>query len=79
MKQNELMALLDDCCHDFAFLVDGKASGIMPEVINYQKTYHAWCGAAVKRFHHNIGCDDYPFFNGKTLNDLCDSLNIQLS
>lgn len=79
MKQNELMALLDDCCHDFAFLVDGKASGIMPEVRNYQKTYHAWCGTAVKDFSTTSDVMTTPFFNGKTLNDLCDSLNIQLS
>ena len=79
MTQNELMALLDDCCHDFAFSVDGKACGIMPEVINYQKTYHAWCGTATKDFSTSSDVMTAPFFNGKALNDLCDSLNIQIS
>lgn len=54
MKLNELKELLDDCCNDFSFVVDGKTSGIIPEVSNYKKTYHVWYGSQMADFHEAI-------------------------
>ena len=39
MTLNELRTLLDDCCNDFSFVVDGKTSGIIPEVKDYKRNH----------------------------------------
>lgn len=79
MKLNELKELLDDCCNDFSFVVDGKTSGIIPEVSNYKKTYHVWYGSQIADFHELMDVLSFPFFGGKTLSSLCESLDFQIS
>lgn len=79
MKRNELKDLLYDCCHDLSFTVDGKPAGVMPEVTNYKKIYHMWFGTATKDLYDLTDVLSVPFFGGKSLDSLCDSLNFQCS
>ena len=79
MSPNELHALLDDCCSDFSFVVDGKLSGIIPEVANYKRTYHVWYGSTIKDFHDSADVLNAPFFNGKSLASMCEALDFQIS
>ena len=79
MNLNELSTLLDDCCNDFSFVVDNKPSGIIPEVVDYKRTYHAWYGSDTKDFHNLTDVLKTPFFGGKSLDSLCESLSFQIS
>lgn len=79
MMRDELKRLLDDCCHDLSFTVDGKPAGVMPEVTDYKKTYHLWFGTATKDLYDPADVLSIPFFGGKSLNSLCDSLVFQCS
>ena len=79
MNLNKLRALLDDCCNDFSFVVDGKRSGIIPEVADYKRTSHVWYGSTVKDFYELQDVLSSPFFGGKSLSSICEKLDFQIS
>ena len=79
MKLDELRDLLDDCCNDFSFVIDGKPSGIIPEVVNYKRTYHVWYGSQTKDFHELSDVLNADIFGGRSLSTLCENLDFQIS
>lgn len=79
MKLDELRQCLIDCCNDITFHVDGLASGIMPEVANYVPTYYVWYGNKTQDFHTVDELLHAPFFGGKALKDIAETLDIFIS
>lgn len=79
MKINDFITLLDECCNDVTFSFDGKSSGIMPEVKNYQKTYHVWFGDNTKDYPSTENLMNDNFFDGRTLKEIFNKLDIVVS
>lgn len=79
MTYRELYNVIDDCCNDITFSYNGQKCGIEPEVKDYQKTFHTWYGNNYKDY---MSADDAltdPFFSGKSIKDIYDTLDIWIS
>ena len=79
MKSDDLMQILDDCCNDISFSYNGESSGVMPEVHNYKKIYHAWHGDKTRDYISVNEVMSDKFFSGKSLNELADMIDIDVT
>ncbi len=79
MKIDDFLAVLNDCCNDITFKYNGKNSGIMPEVADFKKTYHMWYGDRDKKYSSVDILMSDPFFDGRSLKEIYDDLEIWVS
>lgn len=74
-----LKELLNDCCNDISFNYAGKSCGVIPEVNNYKPVYHVWCGTNTKDFYDAKSVLTTNFFAGKTLENICEQMDFDIS
>lgn len=79
MKIEDFVNILDDCCNDITFRYNGKASGIMPEVNNYKKTYHMWHGNREKDYSSIDSLMEDKFFGGRSLREIYNEIDIMVA
>ena len=78
MKLQQLKDYLDDYSIDFNFEVNNKESGIETVVDNYVPTFTLWYGDKYKDFHQKEDMIKYPIFDGKSLEQLLPTLDIEV-
>ena len=77
MKREELLRVLKACCTDVTFDYKGMHCGIFPEVEDGIPTYSTWLGEDKnKDFKSAEELMESPFFFGKSLNDICEQVDI---
>lgn len=79
MKKEEILQILKECCNDMQFEYHGKPCGTTPEVIAAKPIYHTWCGEENKDFFSAEQVMKADFFDGKSLNDICEEVDIWFS
>ncbi len=65
-----------DLGHDAIFFYNGNKAGICSQVENYIFSFELWYGEQIKEYK-NIDLETVmadPFFNGKSINDLIDTV-----
>lgn len=78
MKQEELKQIMNEYCNDIVFQYAGKSSGVTCEVNDYKPTFQAWHGDAVKLYSDAEDVMNDKFYSGKSINDLLDTVNIDV-
>lgn len=79
MSLNKLIDVLNDCCNDITFSFNGKQSGVMPEVVNYEKRYHVWYGEVNKDYQTVDELISDKFFDGKSIKEIFKELDINVA
>lgn len=78
MKREELLQMLKTCCTDVTFDYKGVHCGIFPEVENGIPAYSTWLGEDKnKDFKSAEELMSSPFFFGKSLNEICEQVDIR--
>lgn len=78
MNEKELRKIIMDSYNDMTFEYNGKKCGVFPTVYDSKARYSVWCG------DNNIIIDDperllsYPFFEGKSIQEIISEIEIQL-
>lgn len=65
-----------DLGHDVIFFYNGNKAGICSQVENYIFSFELWYGEQIKEYK-NLDLETVmtvPFFNGKSINDLIDTV-----
>lgn len=75
MKIDELIKIISECCNDVIFEYNGKKSGITSEVHNFIPTFQAWHGDSIKEYRKVNDVITDPFYSGKSIVDLVETVN----
>ncbi|WP_312503955.1 hypothetical protein [Lacrimispora sp.] len=78
MKKDDLKQIIADCCNDIVFSYNNVPSGITSEVENRIPTFQAWHGEDIKEYGSIDDVMNDPFYSGKSLNDLAESIEIDV-
>lgn len=78
MKKNELKQILADCCNDIVFSYNNMPSGVTSKVRDYVPTFQAWHGEDIKEYGNIDDVMSDAFYSGKSLNDLVETINIDV-
>lgn len=78
MKKSEFIENMIDLGADATFIYNDKESGLCSEVQNSIFSFQAWYGNEIKEYGtvslETVMAD--PFFDGKSINDLLDKIDI---
>lgn len=77
MKPNVLRDELRNLA-DISFVYNGKRCGVVNEVHDSIVYYEAWCGNNVKQFKYVDELMKDKMFDGKSLEDISDTLDIDI-
>ena len=78
MKKQELRQFVANCCNDIIFKYNNMPSGITAEVSDYIPVCHMWYGNISKDYSDVDELINDDFFDGKTLNEIVDDIDIEL-
>jgi len=79
MRPNDIKKIIADCINTITFKYNGENCGVDPEVNHYEPTYTMWYGKKWKDFFNVDDLLAEKFFDGKSLLDICDKLDINFS
>jgi hypothetical protein len=79
MKIDKFINTVDECCNDVEFSFHGKPAGITPEVEDGVKTFHVWHGENMKDYLNVQDVMDDKFFDGQSMRDIFDNVEIWFS
>ena len=77
MNNTQLNSVLADCCNDITFSFNGKPCGVFPVVENSKPTYSLCYGDKDKDFTDLNTMMKDPFFDGMSLEEIVDKVEIQ--
>ena len=77
--KNKIKKIISDCCNDVLFIYNGKKSGITSTVKNSIPTFQVWYGEKTKEYNDIDSVMSDNFFDGKSLNDLSETVNFSFA
>lgn len=79
MTADELKKILSGCMDEIYFSYNGKAGGACAEVNNCRPTFMLWYGDNTKEFDSIDDVMVNEFFDGKSLSDLVNIVEIEIA
>lgn len=76
MTSEKLKSIIIECCNDVSFDFNGKPCGVTSTVDDSRPTFQIWYGDKTKEFGNVEDLMNDDFFDGKSLNNLCEKLDI---
>ena len=77
MKKNEIKQTISECCNDLLFTYSGKDAIITSTVKDYAPTFEVTYGDKTKKYNNVDDVMSDKFYNGKSINDLADTTDIE--
>ena len=77
MTANDLKKIISDACDDITFTYNDKKCGIFPTVEDGNPTYSTWFGDTHQDFFDADSIMTALFFDGKSLNEIANQIEIQ--
>lgn len=78
MDKETLKQIIADCCNEIVFTYQGNSAGVTLEVRCHIPTFQAWYGKNVKYYTNVDDVMTDPFYDGKSLTDLVDVVEINI-
>lgn len=78
MKER-IQKIISDCCNDVFFIYNGKKSGITSTVKNSIPTFQVWYGEKTKEYKDIDSVMSDNFFDGKSLNELLETVKFSFA
>lgn len=75
----ELKKIISSCMDEIYFSYNGKPAGACAEVTDYKMTFTLWYGDDTKDFDDIDEVMTSAFFDGKSLSDLVDIVEIEIA
>lgn len=69
MKNERLVQILNDCCNDVTFSLNGVNCGVIPTVKDSQRSFSAWYGESNMVFSNVEDLMNSRFWGGTSLNE----------
>ncbi len=80
MNAQELKKIISNCLDTVTFTYDNKSCGVDSTVSNATPTFEMWFGDSQIKYFSNV--DDLmndKFFNGKSLKEICQNVEVWLT
>lgn len=79
MTAKELKKIISSCMDEIYFSYNGKSAGACAEVTSYKPTFTLWYGNDTKEFDNIDDVMSSRFFDGKSLNELANVVEIEIA
>lgn len=77
--KDKIKKIISDCCDDVFFTYNGKKSGITSTVENSIPTFQVWYGEKTKEYKDIDSVMSDNFFDGKSLDELSETVNFSFA